>query len=300
AWDFGDGNTSTEQNPTHTYLADTTYLVCLVVTNPCSADSMCQTIVVVACTPPVASFTNTQNDLTAMFSDASTNTTSWSWDFDDGNSSTNQNPTYTWAVPGTYNVCLTANSGCATDVTCSSVTVTTCTAVIAVFSSTDNSLTVNFTDMSANAGTWSWDFGDSTTSTLQNPIHTYTAAETYNVCLIASSACSSDTMCFTVTVVFVGIEDQVVGLNMEVYPNPTDGILNVSIPLNVDKDVTFTIHNILGEIVFQAAQSELNLTQTTTGQTLYTLDLGSLSNGTYMLQVQSQDNLFTEQVVFTK
>ncbi len=56
-------------------------------------------------------------------------------------------------------------------------------------------LTVTFTDQSTNSPTaWAWDFGDSGTSTLQNPAHTYTAAGTYTVTLTATNGDGSDTM----------------------------------------------------------------------------------------------------------
>jgi uncharacterized delta-60 repeat protein len=45
-WDFGDGTTSTDQNPTHQYQADGIYEVCLVAENECSADTICQTIII--------------------------------------------------------------------------------------------------------------------------------------------------------------------------------------------------------------------------------------------------------------
>jgi len=46
-WDFGDGNTSTEQNPQHAYLAEGTYLVCLEVSNAYGRDTFCQEIMIV-------------------------------------------------------------------------------------------------------------------------------------------------------------------------------------------------------------------------------------------------------------
>lgn len=54
-------------------------------------------------------------------------------------------------------------------------------------------LTVNFTDQSINATSWSWDFGDSTTATDENPTHQYTAIGTYTVTLTATNAYGSDT-----------------------------------------------------------------------------------------------------------
>jgi len=55
-------------------------------------------------------------------------------------------------------------------------------------------LTVNFTDTSSGATSWSWNFGDSGTSTAQNPSHTYNTAGTYTVALTATNSSGSDTM----------------------------------------------------------------------------------------------------------
>jgi len=43
-WDFGDGNTSTQQNPTHTYATDSTFITCLTAANNCGTDSSCSSV----------------------------------------------------------------------------------------------------------------------------------------------------------------------------------------------------------------------------------------------------------------
>ncbi|PCH95984.1 MAG: hypothetical protein COB85_04095 [Bacteroidetes bacterium] len=71
---------------------------------------------------------------------------------------------------------------------------------ISSFTYTQSTYTFNFTDSSQNATSWYWDFGDGSTDTSLNPIHTYQIAGIYNVCLIASNACGSDTLCQNVTI----------------------------------------------------------------------------------------------------
>ena len=58
-WDFGDGNTSTQANPTHTYASSGTYVVCLVTTNSCGADSSCSTVEI--CSSVNASFSQSSS-----------------------------------------------------------------------------------------------------------------------------------------------------------------------------------------------------------------------------------------------
>ena len=299
AWDFGDGNTSASQNPSNTYSAPGIYTVCLVITNPCSTDSICTSITVATCTAPVASFGASDNDLVVSFSDLSTSAISWSWDFGDGNTSNSQNPTYTYSADGTYYVCLTVNSGCATDVFCDSISVASCPAVIAAFTFADSALAVNFTDLSVGAGNWNWDFGDGFNGSTQNATHIYALPGTYTVCLTASNACTSDTSCVAVSVLLTGIED-VTGTSMEVYPNPTDGILNLSVPKEVTNGMSVTIYNLLGEVVYFVNGSELHGSGTNANQTIYTLNINHLVNGSYLLKVQTADKMFMEQVIFSK
>ncbi len=114
-WGFGDGATSTLQNPSHIYAAAGTYSVSLTVTDDQGlTDVATQTVTVTAPTanqPPVADFTFTCTDLSCNFTDASTDNdgtvVGFAWDFGDGGTSTLQNPGHTYAAAGTYSVTLT-------------------------------------------------------------------------------------------------------------------------------------------------------------------------------------------------
>jgi PKD repeat protein len=122
AWTFGDGNSSSLQNPTHTYTAGGTYQVCLTITDSCGSDSTCHTVTV--CALPVAAFNANNVSLGLVdFTDQSTGGTSWLWTFGDGGTSTLQNPSHTYTTNGTYQVCLSVTDACGTDSTCTSVTV---------------------------------------------------------------------------------------------------------------------------------------------------------------------------------
>lgn len=194
AWDFGDGNTSTTENPAHTYGAAGSYNVCLIVTNACSADTVCQTIMI--CDDAVAAYAAAANGLTADFTDQSTGTVdSWFWDLGDGTTSTLQNVSHTYAAAGVYTVCLIAENNCGyNDTICQTITV--CDTVISNYSVTANGLTLDFTESSSGGNTWFWNFGDGNTSTSQNPSHTYAAAGSYTVCLITTNTCGdADTIC---------------------------------------------------------------------------------------------------------
>lgn len=145
---------------------------------------------------PVAGFNSSTNLLVANFSSTSTDAdgtiASYAWNFGDSSTSTAQNPSHTYAAAGSYNVALTVtdNQG-ATNTISKTVSVTAANqAPVANFSSSISGLTVSFTDSSTDAdgsiASRAWNFGDASTSSLQNPSHTYTAAGTYTVSLTAT------------------------------------------------------------------------------------------------------------------
>ena len=214
SWNFGDGNTSTAVNPTHTYSAAGTYNVTLTATNACSSDNTSQAVTVTA--PPAgpnANFTSNHSNpicggTVVNFSDISTgNPTSWSWSFPGGSpsSSTLQNPSVTYFAPGARNVTLTVSNAGGTDTETKFNYVVIASGPTANFSSSATFNTVNFTNSSSNATSYSWSFGDGNTSTATNPTHTYAAAGTYNVTLVATNACGSNTSSSPVTVMMPGV-----------------------------------------------------------------------------------------------
>ncbi len=122
-WDFGDGNASNQQHPTHTYAVTDTYTVCLFVNNGCAWDTLCQTVIL--CASPVPGFTHVITGAIAVFTNTATgNPTSYLYDFGDGNTSTQPGPIHTYAASGQYTVCQTVTNICGDDSTCSILGVT--------------------------------------------------------------------------------------------------------------------------------------------------------------------------------
>jgi len=146
-------------------------------------------------TPPTASFTYAISERTVTFTDASSdvdgNIVSWSWNFGDGTTSNLQHPSHTYIADGTYSVKLTVtDDDGATDA--DSQTLSVSGSVVnqpptAGFSFTTEYLTAAFTDTSqdpdGSIASWSWNFGDGSTSSSQNPSHTYVSDGTYTVSL---------------------------------------------------------------------------------------------------------------------
>lgn len=125
--------------------------------------------------------------------------TSYEWDFGDGGTSTAALPSYTYNTQGTYNVRLiiTTSSGCR-DTLIVTNAIRVGTKPVADFSAVPIPVCgrqpVFFTDLSVPADEWLWDFGDNSTSTLQNPSHSYNDTGYFSVQLIATNNGCPDTL----------------------------------------------------------------------------------------------------------
>jgi len=115
-WDFGDGETSTDQNPNHLYDNNGSYEICLTVTDIYDCDStLCKPNYVIIA-DPVASFTVDSTfascpPLPVNFTNESLNTTSFLWDYgDESGVSTIEDPSHTYTIPGQYSVTLISSS----------------------------------------------------------------------------------------------------------------------------------------------------------------------------------------------
>jgi len=242
-WDFGDGNTSTQQHPSHTYANPGVYTVQLVVTSDSSCtDTIVQSVNVHSL--PVAAFVSNNvclGQTTNFNSTSSTSTdgaiTGWAWNFDEPSSGANnisnqQNPSHTYATAGTYNVLLivTTQYGCTDSVTLQ--TTVHSNPVIAFSADTLQGcgpLCVNFTDQSTVANStvtqWAWTFGDGNSNNLTGtPQNCYNQSGLFTVTLSATSA-------FGCTSV-----DSVVNM-INVYPFPVAGFVMSPQPTTISNPI---------------------------------------------------------------
>jgi PKD repeat protein len=206
-WDFGDGNTSSLVEPTHTFTSPGVFPVELTVDNGCGFDSMVINITVYP--EPVVDFifndSICEGDV-VNFVNTSPGTTGQVWQFGTGDSSLLNNPSYVYNTAGTYMVYLTAyadTTGCP-GYDSSLVTVLPRPTSTFTPSALDGCvpLTVNFTNTGAGADYASWTFGDGNSSAIISPTHTFTTPGTYTVCLVNTSinTCVSDTTCIQIVV----------------------------------------------------------------------------------------------------
>jgi len=113
-WNFGDGQTSIEQNPTHQYAALGDYPVKLTVSNSFGTDDTTRAISVILL-PIVADYETNNNTFCSLpaevsFTNLSQNGSSFSWNFGDTQTSIDQNPTHSYTTQGVYDVTLYVTS----------------------------------------------------------------------------------------------------------------------------------------------------------------------------------------------
>jgi PKD repeat protein len=120
AWDFGDGGTSTDQNPTHQYTTAGSYEVSLTVTDIGGTDSETKAAYITVGDAGIANFSGAPRQgvvsLEVSFTDLSEgDEVSWLWSFGDGDTATTQNPSHTYDTPGIFTVSLTVNDNYTSD-----------------------------------------------------------------------------------------------------------------------------------------------------------------------------------------
>ena len=200
SWNFGDtiNNTSTQQNPSHTYNSGGTYTVSLTVSNGISSNtltknnyiSVSQSALVAAF---IASPVSGKSPLNVSFTDQSNGAPSnWSWNFGDGGTSTSRNPSHTYSNPGSYSVTLTVRKGANSNTLTKSGYINVTTTIPVNFSASPTSgvvpLRVSFSSSVAGATSYLWNFGSGSISSLASPTYIYSRAGTYNVSLTVTTA----------------------------------------------------------------------------------------------------------------
>ena len=151
------------------------------------------------CTAHFTAVTDPQNNGVVYFQDSSTYTGQYmhfTWDLGNGVSQTGQTVSQTYSMAGTYYVCLSISDS--VDISCAgtfcdsvSVLVTNATCS-AYFNSVDSLGSTYFSGSVAGYATnYFWDFGDGTTSTLLNPLHSFSSGGNHIVCFTASNPSSA-------------------------------------------------------------------------------------------------------------
>ena len=278
SWDFGDGNTSSNQNPQHTFNSLPTNDVILSITdaNGCTGDTTIQNIQTlnanlsasdtIVCTNAIINF----NSISIMAS-------SWKWNFGDGSISNLENPSHQYTSPGLYDISLIISDGQGCTDTIRKEDFIEVQQVIADFTYTSPTacppIISQFNNLSTGATNYLWDFGDSSSSILSSPSHIYTAAGTYNISLIATND--------------IGCSDTIISNNPILVPGPI---------------LDFNINNLLG-----CDSMDIQIQNNSSNAISYYWDFGDGSNsydpnpshtysnpGTYLVTLIAEDTMGCE------
>ncbi len=267
-WDFGDGTTSSDQNPQHLYTEIGNYTVTLIAIGQTEFDTLkIENCIRVTEETPRAGFAADPLigpwPLTVQFSDSSTGIAdSWIWDFGDSTLSSRHNPEHTYELPGFYTVSqiVTGPGGADTLRKINYIQVLE-KAPVAWFGAGETTgiipFTVQFSDSSSGIITsWYWDFGDSTHSDEQNPVHEYAQVGDYTVALTVNGPGGANTATrelFIEARFPLAIDDSEAiptefKLNQN-YPNPFNAGTTISYQLPNSEDVWLGIYDMNGKLV---------------------------------------------------
>jgi PKD repeat protein len=199
SWNFGDGTTSTDESPQHTFAAGQSYTVTLQVTDDKGGKNTSSSSITVGAArqAPVAAFTppTCVSGVGCQFTDLSTDDgsiASRTWDFGDGTTSTEANPSHSFAASKDYTVNLTVtdNDGGTNSISATvSVGAPANQAPSAAFAppSCQAGVPCQFTDNSGDAdgaiASRSWSFPGGTTASDANPLNTFSTAGTFSITL---------------------------------------------------------------------------------------------------------------------
>jgi PKD repeat protein len=155
-----------------------------------------------------------------------------------------------------------------------------------------NGLTVSFTNTSLNATSYQWSFGDGTTSTEENPVHVYTDNRIYDVSLIAYNE-----MCQSEISILIDVESSIMefeGSSISVYPNPSNGIVNIEILGNKKGNLYVEVYDVIGKLIKTEDLSEMK------HGSVVSLDISNVEPGIYNIRFINEEKTFTYKVIIEK
>lgn len=191
--------------------------------------------------------------------------------------------------PGTYILEVVTSCGTQSD----TVVVNAVPLPVAGFNTNINFFTLITTNTSTGGTTYHWNFGDGNTSNAFEPFHVYGQNGVYTVTLTVYNECgdsSSVARQITIDVEFAGIEEEIMA-SLNVYPNPTADIANVSLNYPFHSELTLAVLDISGRMVYQT-----NL-QGNGGVLTVPVNLFSYAPGTYFIKITGENVDITRKVI---
>ncbi|MGQ0827848.1 MAG: S8 family serine peptidase [Bacteroidota bacterium] len=291
AWTFQGGTpgTSTVKNPSVVYNTPGTYDVTLITGDGTGTATKNKVGYIVVSAPPAApsaisGLPNPCVGTTEIYFVSGATGVTYNWTIPSGwtgSSNTSSISTTVGATSG--NISVTATNTCATSAASTfSVTPINVTGAVGNFNSNILGDSVKFTSTSTAATSWSWDFGDGGTSTLEHPGHKYTANGSYNVQLIVSNQCGIDTIIKVITITSVGLNNSTTTAS-KIYPNPASSKLLIELASGTS--------NYKGEIRVMDVTGRIVRSSQVDGNQ-FIIDISALDNGIYFIVMKSTNEVF--------
>jgi PKD repeat protein len=254
-WNMGNGQVLYDNEPmSYTYETWGDYTIQLVVSNGSCSDTTYQSVSILP-PLPIANFEGPASGcvpLTVQFENLSDNFVHSAWAFGDGGSSNTTNPLYTYYQPGIYTVSLTVTGpGGETDQMVQEQIIVVHPRAQAAFTVTPTEVNVPgepvyCLNLSSGSNSYSWDFGDGNTSTLENPLHEYDEAGVYSIQLIANNAFNCPDTMVLLDVITAGVGGMIDFPNAFT-PSTTGSNGGYYDPHSLDNDYFFPIHSGVSE-----------------------------------------------------
>jgi PKD repeat protein len=234
---------------------------------------------------PVAAFGDSVFHTEAFFTDSSIDAVSWSYSFGDNTVAQTPDPTHSYSSQDTFTVRLIVSNGYCADTAYRTLITDTCPSAETI-SYTVTGDTVSFTSSPPGVG-YSWRFGDGDTANAAAPSHVYTQSQNYLVSLWATTSNDCNvygSVILPFTEVSTGIST-VSGESVNIYPNPTDGILHISA---LYKAADVTLYDLTGnKVIEQGVNAGADIS----------LNLNSLSFGIYILNITGENISLNRKVI---
>ena len=273
SWSFGDGGSSTQQNPTHTYQHPGVYYVCLtIITIDSCVDTYCDSVYI-GTHPPCYDphVIDTTRYCPTIYDpvcgcDSVTYANSCIAYFYHGITQWTQGP-------------CGGSTGCHASFTYSN----------------PQGLTIHFSDQSTAQDSivgWLWYFGDGNGSILQDPVYTYTHAGTYVVCLtIVTAHGCYDTWCDTITVPHIVLGEPDMSVGFSIQPNPAKDQVQIAIDVNASQELEMAAFDISGRAIGIIHSGAL-----VSGSHTLSWDVTALREGIYFIRMTGSDVDVTRKV----
>ena len=203
-WNFGDGSTSTEENPDHEFQMGGTYQVSLDVDGFCGSNSITKFVTIFELPTGFIVPGETEycvGDPISFETNFSNNITNYSWEITgpEDHSSDDADPVFFLTTPGLYSVYVEVSNPAGSDSEFLQNYLIIGDEPVVSFSESINITQVNFEAQISNANSVLWSFGDGSTSTLWNPVHSFPGNGDYLVTLTAFNDCGAGTFSRTIT-----------------------------------------------------------------------------------------------------